>query len=216
VSWVTALGEHPRRAGRCRVALDGGETHTHTLSLEQVVALGLTQGMEVGVTLGERIEAAARATACYDKALDALARRARSRADLARWLRQREYTAAEIDPALERLETLGLLDDLAFARGFARTRLGAGRGFGPRRVAAELARRGVSRSLVDQVLAEQREEGGGDETAALDAIVARRVRAMRGLEPDVVRRRLYGYLARRGFDAGAISGALRRYDGDKG
>ena len=71
---------------------------------------------------------------CYNRALDALARRARSRAELRRWLIEREYPAEEVEPVLERLVAGRLLDDLAFARGFAHARLGAGRGFGPARV----------------------------------------------------------------------------------
>ena len=208
---VTGLTEHPRSRGRCVVELDG--SRVGAISLKQLAELRVAVGSLVDPALLRKLLAAVRATSCYDKALGALARRARSSADLARWLREREFTSEEITPAVDRLVALGLLDDLSFARGFARSRLGAARGFGPRRVAAELGRRGVDRSVVDQVLAELRavgEEGEEGEAGVLDAVVARRALGMRGLAPAVVRRRMFGYLSRRGFDSAAIWAALRR------
>ncbi|MEX2181745.1 MAG: regulatory protein RecX [Gemmatimonadaceae bacterium] len=226
-SRITALREHPRRAGRYVIELDGeplgavsadsiaelGLASAPAAGLAAGLAAGQAAGLAVGQTvdaaLRARLEAAVRRVACYDKALDALARRARSRADLGRWLKQREFSAEEIDPALERLESLGLLNDEEFARGFARTRLAVGRGFGPRRVAAELARRGVARALVDRVLAEHAADEGADELTAIRALVAKRSHSLAGLDPVVARRRLYGYLARRGFSPGLIRQAVK-------
>jgi regulatory protein len=151
---------------------------------------------------------------CYNKALDALARASRSRADLDRWLRQRDYSVEEVQSALSKLESAGLLNDLAFARGFARTRLET-RGFGPRRVTTELMRRGVSREIISQVLEELRLDAeakvpeGEEPVRAIDAVAARRWRSLSKLEPAVARRRLQGFLARRGFESNEIIRVLR-------
>lgn len=205
-SRITALREHPRRPGRYVVELDGSALGA--VSVELIADLQLAVGRVVDAELRARLDAGLRAVACLDRALNALASRSRSRSDLARWLRQREFSTSEIEPTLERLERLGLLDDLAFARGFARSRLGAGRGFGPRRVAAELARRGVARGIVDEVLAELRAEGLADEAAGIEAVARRKWNTMRALDPAVARRRLYAFLARRGFSDGAIRQVL--------
>jgi len=149
-----------------------------------------------------------RPKACYAKAVDALSRSSRSRADLGRWLTQREFTAEEIEPVLSKLEALGLLDDLVFARGFARSRLEQ-RGYGPRRVAAELSRRGVAKPIVDQVLAEHRDDASADARPRIDEVAARRWKSLARLAPEVARRRLHGFLARRGFDGDEISRVLR-------
>ncbi len=217
---VKALREHPRRAGRYVVELvgelGGPEAGSDPRRVGPVDAatigdLEIRVGSEVAPATLESLRAAARGVACYDKALDALARRARSEADLARWLRQREFTAAEIGPAIEKLTALGLLNDLEFARGFARSRMAAGRGFGPRRVAAELARRGVGRAVVDAVLAELGAEGDMEPAAQLDALVERRMKALRGHDQAVAQRRVRAWLARRGFGLAAIQDAMRRY-----
>jgi regulatory protein len=204
---VTAIAEHPRRAGRYVVEIDG--VAAGAVSVELVAELRLRVGAELKDDARARLDAGVRATACHDKALDALARRARSRAELGRWLKEKEFTPAEIEPTLDRLTDLGLLDDLAFARGFARTRLGPGRGFGPRRVAAELARRGVARGVVDAVLAELAAESGVTEREAIRAVAEKKLRGMRGVDTEAQRRRLYGFLARRGFGMREIADVVR-------
>ena len=194
---VTAIREHPRRAGRYTVEV--ARVPVGPVSAEAIGELGVRIGVVLDERALARLAAAARDLACYDRALDALARRSRSRADLERWLRQREFTAEQIAPAVERLTELGLLDDAAFARGYARGRLGA-RGFGPRRVAAELARRGVERSVVDEVLREHAE--ASESGSELERAARKRVRAVASLEPRVAHQRLTAWLVRRGFDVG--------------
>jgi regulatory protein len=150
---------------------------------------------------------------CYNRALDALARRARSRAELRRWLVEREYAAEEVELVLDRLVAGRLLDDLAFARGFAHARLGAGRGYGPARVRLELMRRGVARDLIDRVLTEHQEESGVDSAQAVEVAARKRLRALAGLDPAVARRRLVAWLLRRGFPGGEATRVARELIG---
>ncbi|MFM8909968.1 MAG: regulatory protein RecX [Gemmatimonadota bacterium] len=146
---------------------------------------------------------------CYNRALDALARRARSRAELRRWVIEREYPADEVESVLERVVASNLLDDLAFARGFAQARLGAGRGYGPARVRLELLRRGVAREVIDRVLAEHQEDSGIDPMLAVELAARKRLRSLAGLEPAVAQRRLVAWLLRRGFSGGLATKVAR-------
>jgi len=204
---LNSLREQPRHPGRYMIEI--GNVPVGPLSAESIGALGLAKGREVDEALLLRVVAAARAVACYDKAVAALARRARPRADLERWLRQREFGGEEIAPALDKLTELGLLDDLAFARSYAASRT-VGRGFGRRRVAAELARKGVPRPIVDQVLGDLAEELETSEPEAMEAAAEKRARSLRALEPEVAQRRLFGWLVRRGCDARLASDLARR------
>jgi regulatory protein len=193
------------------------------VSVEMVAEYGLRVGLELDEAAVGRVVQDAGRVACFDRALDALARRSRSRSGLERWLRQRDYAADAITPALDRLEALGLLDDAAFARGFARSRL-VGRGFGPRRVAAELSRHGVARQVADAVLAELGAElgagqsagdasgEGGDEPSVggVEVAATRRAKSLRRLEPAVAERRLLGWLVRRGFGVGEARQAAKK------
>lgn len=228
---VTALAEHPRRPGRYLLSLDGEKRGS--ISLELIAECRLKVGRAVAVADVAALERGLRETACYDKALDTLGARARSGADLRRYLKTKEFTDAEIAPVLEKLQALGLLDDRAYARTFARTRLAPSRGFGPRRVAAELARKGVARAVVDEVLAEweaeRREEaearegadgaggtGGGDGDdrgagrSAVELAAAKKLRTLAKVDDETRRRRLYAYLARRGFANAEIRRVLDR------
>ncbi len=221
---ITAIREHPRRPGRYELLLSEGTATPAgearcVVSVDLIAELKLKPGRVLAAVELQRLEAGARAVACYDKAVATLGARARSTADLRRYLRTKEFTEAEIAPVVDKLSALGLLDDRAYARTFARARLAPSRGFGPRRVAAELARKGVARNVVDAVLAELAAERAADaEDAAArgeaprEAVIEaaqKKLRALAKLEPEVQRRRLYGYLARRGFGGPEIAAAMR-------
>jgi len=64
-------------------------------------------------------------------------------------LGRRGYVEEEIDSALARLVELGYVDDRSFADGYIRRRSGS---LGPLALSAELAARGVDRSVADLAL----------------------------------------------------------------
>lgn len=195
---VTAITEHRRRRGRFVVEVRG--VAAALVPAEVIVELALRIGGEVGEAQLDLLAVRSREIACYDRAVEALARRARSIAELVRWLRRRGFEAPAITWAIERLRAQGLVDDEAFARAFALSRM-TGRGFGARRVVAELRWRGVDPRVIVGALADLREEEGLDERAALRAAARRRLPAVERLEPAVARRRLLAWLARRGFSS---------------
>ncbi|MCL4214344.1 MAG: recombination regulator RecX [Gemmatimonadales bacterium] len=203
---VTAIRERPRTPGRYLVEIDGRACGP--VSAEILGELSIRVGTHLGPGEVQRLLAGAAEVACHDRALGALARRARSTEELRRWLRTRGFEPAPIERTLDRLTTLGLLDDEAFARGFAHGRA-TGRMFGARRIAAELARRGVASGVISRVMAELRESTGSDESAAVEAAAARRARSLRALQPEAARRRLTGWLLRRGFGAGEVQRVVR-------
>ncbi|MCC7196354.1 MAG: regulatory protein RecX [Gemmatimonadaceae bacterium] len=145
----------------------------------------------------------------HERALDALALRPRAAQELARWLRDRGYDAAEVAAVVERLTAAGLLDDARFAEAFARSRL-IDRRLSRRRVLAELARRGVGREVASAAVASVVADEGVDEREAAYLVAEKKYRSLAGLDPAVAARRLTGFLARRGYGQDAIQGAVRR------
>jgi regulatory protein len=85
----------------------------------------------------------------YQAALRILARRDHFRAELEGKLRQRGFASAEVDAALARCDALGLIDDEGLASRFAEVRA-TENGWGPRRIEAELRRRGVDRGTAEE------------------------------------------------------------------
>src|SRR5207248_9515032 len=135
----------------------------------------------------------------YDRAVGLLASRARSAADLRRSLTHKGEPSTNISTALERLERAGYLDDASYARQFARTRV-LGAGLSKRRVAQELARKGVSRTTTQRALDDVFAEDGLDDMVSIDRVARKKARTLARLDVVTQRRRLYGYLARRGFE----------------
>lgn len=221
---ITGLDEHPRRPGRVAVSIDGATIGV--LSLDLVAELGLREGAPVTPALRQDLEIAGRRTALLDKALDLLAVRARSASELRRRL-TRPRTASRRAPrggeqatppvavepqdlewVIERLTAQGYLDDAQFARQFARARM-VGGGVSRRRLQDELLRRGVGREVAAEAIDETLDDAQLDEyTAARDA-ARKRLRSLGVLERGVLRRRLYGFLARRGYEPDVVHRVMR-------
>lgn len=129
--------------------------------------------------------------------------RPRSRREVERRLRRDRIDPAAIQHALERLAALGYLDDAQFAASFARDRIRL-RPCGTRRMQSDLLSRGVSREDADRGIREAMAEEGATEEELLQRVATARARRLTGADPAKARRRLFDYLARRGFAAGSI------------
>lgn len=136
---------------------------------------------------------------CAEKAVALLARRPHFRRELARKLTQRGYEESEVEAALDRLTTRGLLDDRQLAHDYLAQRLRR-EPLGRRRLAAELARRGVDAELVEEALAAQLPE----DDLELARQAAARWQQRGGGDP----RKLARHLERRGFSPHAIFALL--------
>ncbi len=119
----------------------------------------------------------------------------RTRAQLAEALRKREVPEDAAEAVLERFSEVGLIDDEAFAAAWVSSRH-TGRGLARRALASELRHRGVDEDTVKEAV-ERLDPDQEAETAR--GLVARKLRATRGLEPAVRTRRLAGMLARKGY-----------------
>ena len=147
--------------------------------------------------------------AAREAALRLLERTRRTRSDLAKRLRDRGYAAGVIEPTLDRLAAVGLVDDLEYACAFLRERASR-RPAGRRRLEQELRARGVGADDVARALERSEEESGSpDEAAGARRVLALAERRYRSLDPRTRRQRLYALLMRRGFDRDAIEAALK-------
>lgn len=144
----------------------------------------------------------------YDQALTLLGFRARSVAELRRKLLQKGADAAELEDVLEKLRDQKLLDDADFARQFARRKL-TGAGASRRRITQELGRKGIRRALADEAIRELSEEDDLDPIAAAQRVAEKKWKSLAKLDDFTRRRRLYAFLARRGFDPDEIRAMMK-------
>jgi regulatory protein len=159
-----------------------------------------------------------------DAALNLLSFRARTRSELRRKLRDKGFRPARIDPCLDLLEERGFLDDAAVAAAFVRDRLNH-RPRGPARLDTELRAKGIqgelARSVIDRVMDEQEVSELDLALEVADGWLGRQGQAVLEVlagppgdkAREKARRRLYGFLARRGFRGDALRAAMERAAG---
>ena len=207
VGVVTAIVGVPRRPGRFEVAVDGKAAAV--VSVEIVDRLALRIGAVLDEGAGRRLADAAAELATYDRAIGLLAVQGRSAKELGRKLKQRGEREAHIASALTRLSEAGLIDDATYARQVARSRV-SGRGDSRRRVAQVLSQKGVARDVADEAVAEVFADESVDEEALAEVSARKKLRGLAGEDVQTQRRRLYGYLARRGHDSDVIRRVMAR------
>ncbi|MET8831262.1 recombination regulator RecX [Streptomyces sp. NPDC004610] len=130
----------------------------------------------------------------------------RTRKQLADALRKREIPDEVADEVLSRFEEVGLIDDSAFADAWVESRH-HGRGLARRALARELRTKGVDSALIDAAVGQL--DADQEETTARE-LVARKLRATRGLDRDKRLRRLAGMLARKGYPEGLALRVVRQ------
>jgi regulatory protein len=202
---LTGLAADPRQPGFLLVDVD--RRRFASLPEEALAGFALVVGRPLDAhTLG-RLTRLADVEAAVRAAARALARRGFAFRDLRRRLLQRQHPAVAVDAALERLARRGLLDDGRFALQYAASR--AARGRGPARLVTDLLAQGVDRRLAEQAVGDALREEGVDPLEAARAAARQRAGVLRGLPPDVRRRRLTAFLVRRGFGGTHLASVVR-------
>jgi regulatory protein len=129
----------------------------------------------------------------------------KSRTQLADKLRQRNCPDDVAQAVLDRMTEVGLVDDEAFAGMVVRSQQ-VGRGLARRALARELRTRGVDDETAQASLETITPEAERERAAQL---VAKKLKAMHGLDPVVQTRRLAGMLARKGYPGDLAMSVIR-------
>jgi len=181
----------PRSRDRVFIRLSGGRFFT--------VPIAETQTLENGATLSdEDIEKLSRIDQYVrgkEKAIRLLALRPRSRWEIKSALDGIGLIPAIRDGVLLELEEKGLIDDARFASEFVRNQIEL-KLMGPHRLRFTLKKRGVSGSIIDDVLSREVTDSGQE--AAVWRLVRKKIGERTPDEGDI--RRLSGMLRRKGLD----------------
>ena len=141
-----------------------------------------------------------------EAALRYLGNQDRTEHQVRRKLGERGFEQTVIESTLADLGRARLLDDRAFARRWIESRM-ANRPAGESRFERDLQSRGVAPDVIAEVLAEF--DTVGSEGAALQVLRLHRWRYA-GLAEEKARRRMWGLLSRRGFDADTSQRAVEK------
>ena len=148
----------------------------------------------------EKLEKRARNVLLYQ-----LGRSMKTRHQLREIMHRREIPAEVFEPLLDRFSEAQLIDDAAYARAFVATRFHE-RGKSLSAIRRELRQKGVADELIEAATAEIDAEQ--ELELAIQIAIARNQR-LASLDDQTRRRRLTGFLQRRGFSGPVLSRALR-------
>ncbi|MCD6520550.1 MAG: RecX family transcriptional regulator [Anaerolineae bacterium] len=188
---VTALRVQKGRRRRVNVFLEG----EFAFSLHPMVAAKLARGQELDEEAIAKLKEEDRLESAYENALHYLSFRPRSEHEISRHLLEKGYTPDEAAQVLERLRRVHLVDDREFAQFWVENRERF-RPRGPWVLRAELRQKGIAAPIIEEVLRSLDEE-----TSALRA-AEQAMRRYRHLDEATFRRRMLGFLQRRGFSYG--------------
>jgi regulatory protein len=201
VKKVTALRWGKGRGKRLNVYLD--ERFAFSLEAEVALKEGLKVGQELDARQIESLAGADRFCRCLNAAAHFLSYRPRSETELRERLVRRGFDGDSLEAVLARLKEQGLVDDMDFAQFWRDNR----RSFSPRSrwlTGLELRRKGVAEEIIGEVVSVI-----SDDDCAYQAALgqARRVPVS---DYQSFRRRLAGYLRRRGFGYGVIKNTVEQ------
>lgn len=132
--------------------------------------------------------------------------RLRSERELAERLKKKKFNEQAVGQTLSFLKKKGFLDDREFARLWITSRIK--KPFGLRRLREELRRKGIDKRIIDSQIETIRESYSEEET--VQALARARYAKLQGLPPQQAKRRLFGYLLRRGFSPDNVTDAVNQ------
>ena len=189
---ITDVSPQRNDPERVNVFIDGA--FAFGLAADLAVEAGLHPGDELDEAAITRLLARDETRKATTAALRLLAHRPRAEGELTRRLRQKGYAQEAIDGAIAKLREWNYLDDADFARRWVESRQ-LHRPRGTRLLGQELRQKGVDAETIDEAIA----EAAIDERADALHLARQKASSYAGLPPEVQRRRLSSFLARRGY-----------------
>jgi regulatory protein len=145
----------------------------------------------------------------YNYALNLLGARPYATTALRKKLIQKQYSAADADDVIRRLVDNGLLNDAKYAEQYARSKILA-TGASKRRLQQDLYRKGIKGDLATTAISNILEQEEIDPAVMIERVAKKKLAQLGDLEPLVLRRRLFAFLARRGYDLDEIKSVMGR------
>jgi regulatory protein len=191
---ITALKFQRRNKERVNIYLDG----EYAFGLDAIQAAQLHKGQVLSEKEISALKVQDERNRAFDRAVNFLSYRPRSRAEVERYLRGKAIADDTVADVIVRLEQAKYLDDEDFARFWLENRERF-RPRGQRALRYELRQKGVSDEIIARVL------GDVDDEAYAWRAVEGRLSRWANLPASEFRQKVTGFLSRRGFDYGTIS-----------
>lgn len=196
---IEKIEKSKHRQERILVYLEGGDLLRITES--ELLRFGLYVGLDIDGETVVKLQKAAAHSETRVRAANMISARPLSKKELTRKLRDKGASEADTADAADWLESIGALDDAAYAAMLVRHY--SAMGYGEAKMRDELYCRGVPKELWDGALAQM-----PDAEAVIEKVIAQKTRGAAFDESG--RRKLFDLLLRRGFSRQDIKNALSR------
>lgn len=126
--------------------------------------------------------------------------RLRSEKELYSRLKKKEFSDEIIKSALSFLKERRFIDDNYFAQAWIESRIK--KPLGIRRLREELKIKGIDKEIIDSQIQDLKKEYREEDVVT--RLAKERIHKLKGIEPQKAKRRILGYLLRRGFSADIV------------
>lgn len=189
----------------CRaIFLDG--VYFDSVDADCLPKFGLRIGLEIETEVLQKLLEADKGMRAKNYALQLLSDHSYSKSQMVDKLGQKGFSPQAIDTTLEDLEYLGHIKDEKFAQKWVNRRQRS-KPKGKKMLQHELVNQNIDKTTVDRVLASM---GSVEETDTAVQLAQKQAKRYQSLPPEVAKRRLHGFLLRRGFDYETIQRVIDR------
>ncbi len=207
-SKITDIKPQKRRSKRRSIFVDN--EFLCGVDEEIVAVLGLKVGQEVAKRKIEEILYKEEVKKAKDYSFKLLSYRPRSIKEIRNRLKKKNYSLKIILKVIKSLKRLKFLNDREFAKMWVENRIRT-RPMGRYRLYQELIQKGIDRELIEKTLNNYREE---EEIKLARELAQRKLkRSYQNLDEVTTKRRLYGFLQRRGFSYDIIQEVMKELKG---
>lgn len=164
-------------------------------SLEMVLKYGLKKDKELSQDKIGELEKESSFGKVYARVLRFASLRPRSEKEIKLWFKRKNIDSSLGTEVFNRLKNIGLVDDESFTKWW----VGQRREFRPRSKMAlmsELKQKGIAGDIIDKVL---QEIDTSSELEFAKRVALKKLRVLSGLPFDEKKKKLFGFLGRRGF-----------------
>lgn len=202
---ITNIQVQKKHPSRRSIFLDG--KFFCGVSDEVAIKFSLKRGMEIDEDELEKLLYEEELSKAKSYVYRILARRMYTTKEIRDKLAERGYIDRITQDIIATMERYGYLNDRTYAEEWIRSRIRM-KPKGKFALRQELARKGIEKSIIEDALAQAFDESN-EMDMALD-LARRKVRSYSSDDPFAARRKLQGFLLRRGFDAETVRNVIQQ------
>ena len=200
---ITKIELQKKNKDRASIYID--DEFAFGVHVNVVYDLGLKKGMEIDEALKEEILSKEEAKQARLYASKLIGYRPRCESEVRRKMTEKGYEESVIDDTVAYLKEYNFLNDTEFTRYYIESKLD--KKFGLNRIKYGLSSMGISRTIIDEVIAEYHDQV--DEYTTALSLAEKRLSTLQDDDYRKKYNKLAGFLSRKGYSSDVVYSVLR-------